>query len=58
MFLLVIVMVKHLIVVDIAGLEPRLISEDRTPNISSLSAKGELVRRSTSISCRYLHFTG
>ena len=44
MFLLVIVMVKHLIVVDIAGLEPRLISEDRTPNISSLSAKGELVR--------------
>ena len=43
MFLLVIVMVKHLIVVDIAGLEPRLISEDRTPNISSLSAKGELV---------------
>jgi predicted AlkP superfamily pyrophosphatase or phosphodiesterase len=44
MFLLVIVMVKHLIVVDIAGLEPRLISEDRTPNICSLSAKGELVR--------------
>lgn len=43
MFLLVIVMVKHLIVVDIAGLEPRLISEDRTPNISSLSAKGQLV---------------
>jgi predicted AlkP superfamily pyrophosphatase or phosphodiesterase len=43
MFLLVIVMVKHLIVVDIAGLEPSLISEDRTPNISSLSAKGELV---------------
>jgi predicted AlkP superfamily pyrophosphatase or phosphodiesterase len=44
MFLLVIVMVKHLIVVDIAGLEPRLISEDRTPNICSLSAKGELAR--------------
>jgi predicted AlkP superfamily pyrophosphatase or phosphodiesterase len=44
MFLLVIVMVKHLIVVDIAGLEPRLISEDRTPNICSLSAKGELTR--------------
>jgi predicted AlkP superfamily pyrophosphatase or phosphodiesterase len=37
-------MVKHLIVVDIAGLEPRLISEDRTPNICSLSAKGELAR--------------
>ena len=44
MFLLVIVMVKHLIVVDIAGLEPRLISEDRTPNICGLSAKGELAR--------------
>jgi predicted AlkP superfamily pyrophosphatase or phosphodiesterase len=44
MFLLFIVMVKHLIVVDIAGLEPRLISEDRTPNICGLSAKGELAR--------------
>ena len=43
MFLLAIVMDKHLIVVDIAGLEPSLISEDRTPNISSLSAKGEIV---------------
>ena len=58
MFLLVIVMVKHLIVVDIAGLEPRLISEDRTPNICSLSAKGELSRVPTSISRSYLHFTG
>jgi predicted AlkP superfamily pyrophosphatase or phosphodiesterase len=37
-------MVKHLIVVDIAGLEPRLISEERTPNICSLSAMGELSR--------------
>ncbi len=35
---------KHLIVVDIAGLEPGLISEDRTPNICSLSAKGEFAR--------------
>ena len=44
MFLLAIVMDKHLIVVDIAGLEPGLISEDRTPNICSLSAKGEFAR--------------
>lgn len=44
MFLLAIVMDKHLIIVDIAGLEPGLISEDRTPNICSLSAKGEFAR--------------
>ena len=44
MFLLAIVMDKHLIVVNIAGLEPGLISEDRTPNICSLSAKGEFAR--------------
>jgi len=37
-------MVKHLIVLDIAGLEPKLISEDRTPNICSLSSNGELAR--------------
>lgn len=37
-------MVKHLIVLDIAGLEPRHISEDKTPNICSLSGKGELAR--------------
>jgi predicted AlkP superfamily pyrophosphatase or phosphodiesterase len=36
--------VKHLIVLDIAGLEPRHISEDKTPNICSLSGKGELAR--------------
>jgi len=37
-------MVKYLILLDIAGLEPKLISEDRTPNICSLSSNGELAR--------------
>lgn len=37
-------MVKYLIVLDIAGLEPKLISEDRTPNICNLSSNGELAR--------------
>ncbi len=37
-------MVKYLIVLDIVGLEPRHVSEEKTPNICSLSTEGELAK--------------
>lgn len=37
-------MKKHLIIIDIAGLEPKHVSEDKTPNISKLVERGELAK--------------
>lgn len=37
-------MKKHLIIIDIAGLEPKHVSEDKTPNISKLVESGELAK--------------
>ena len=35
-------MVKHIIVIDIVGLESRHISEETTPNIFKISKNGEI----------------
>ncbi len=35
---------KHLIIIDIAGLEPKHIAEDKTPNISKLIETGQIAK--------------
>jgi predicted AlkP superfamily pyrophosphatase or phosphodiesterase len=35
---------KHLIIIDIAGLEPKHIAEDKTPNISKLIERGQIAK--------------